>query len=80
MKIGCALAKRVGQGEVGGCTTLADSACVVAVACRKALVNAGWTICLLSCRNGWRKCSLHYVATPFQAAFSQEERSLVGGP
>ena len=61
---------------MGGCTTLADSACMVAVACRKALVNAGWTICLLSCTNG----SLHYVVTPFQATISQEERSLVGGP
>ena len=26
LKIGSALAERVGQGEVGGCTTLADSA------------------------------------------------------
>ena len=25
---------------------------VVAAACRKALVNAGWAICLLSCTNG----------------------------
>ena len=38
---------------MGGSTALPDSACMVAVAaaCRKALVNEGWVICLLSCTN-----------------------------
>ena len=52
----------------------------VAAACREALVIAGWAICLLSCTNGRRKRSFHLVGTPFQEAFSPEERSLVGGP
>ena len=62
LKIGSALAERVGQGEVGGCTALPDSAqCMVAVAAAywKALVSDGWAICLLSCTNGHRKCSFH---------------------
>ena len=59
--------------------------CMAAVvaACTKALVNAGWAICLPSCTNGHRKCSFHLARTPFlafQAAFSLEERSLLGGP
>ena len=39
LKIGSALAERMGQGEVGGCTALADMQCMAAVAaaCRKAL-------------------------------------------
>ena len=63
LKIGSVLEEIVGLGEVGGCTALADSA----AACRKALVNTGWAICLLSCTNRRRKCSFHLVWTPFLA-------------
>ena len=72
--------KRVGQGEVGGCTPLADSAWrPLQLPVEKALVNARWTICLLSCTNRRRKRSFHLVETPFHAAFSPEEYSVVGG-
>ena len=60
LKIGSAVAERVGQGEVGGCTTLADSAwwllqlVAVAAGYRKGLVSAVWPILLLSCANGRR--------------------------
>ena len=37
----------------------------VAAACRIALVNDGWAICLLSYTNGCRKRSFHLVGTPF---------------
>ena len=51
---------------------------------KKALVNAGlWATCLLSSTNECRKRYFHIVGTPFlsfYAAFSPEERSLVGGP
>ena len=69
LRIGSALAERMGQGEVGGSTALPGSAwCVtVAAACRKALVNDGWAICLLSRTNGCRKRSFHLVGTPFLA-------------
>ena len=69
LKIGSALAERVGQGEVGGCTALADSAWrrLQLPVERKALVNAGWAICLLSCTNGCRKRSFHLIGTPFLA-------------
>ena len=40
LKIGSALAERVGQGEVGGCTAFVQCMAAVAAACRKALVNA----------------------------------------
>ena len=62
-----ALAERVGGG--GGWVRRSGWQCIVAVAaaCRKALVNAGWTICLPSCTNGCRKCSFHLVETPFLA-------------
>ena len=64
LKIGSALTERVGQGEVGGST---ERMVAIATACRKALVNDGWAICLLSCRNGCRKRSFHLVGTPFWA-------------
>ena len=51
---------------------------VVAAACRKALVNDGWAICLLSCTNGCGNCSFRLVGIPFlaiQAVFSPEEHS-----
>ena len=60
LKIGSAVAERVGQGEVGGCTTLADSAwwllqlVAVAAGYRKGLVCAVWPILLLSWANGRR--------------------------
>ena len=38
---------------------------VVSAACRKALVNDRWVICLLSYINGHRKCSFHLVGTLF---------------
>ena len=43
LKIGSALAERVGQGEVGGCTALADNAWrrLVAAACT-ALADSAW--------------------------------------
>ena len=56
---------------------------VVAAGCRKALVSARWATVLLSCTNGPRKHSFRLVGAPFltfKAAFSPEERSLVGGP
>ena len=75
------------KGGIGGGGWVHRSAwqhmVAVAAACRKALVNDGWAICLLSCTNGYRKCSLHLIETPFlaiYAAFSPEECSLVGGP
>ena len=39
----------------------------VAAGCRKAMVSAGWAVCLLSCTNGGRKHSFHLVGTPFLA-------------
>ena len=64
LKIDSVLAERMGQGEVGGYTALPD---MVAVAAdyRKALVNDGLAICLLSCTNVCRKRSFHLVGTPF---------------
>ena len=75
----------VGQGEMGGYTTLPDRAWRLAVAAgyRKGLVSAVWPILLLSCANGHRKRSFHFVGAPFlafQAPCSLEERSLDGGP
>ena len=54
----------------------------IAAGCRKALVNARLAI-QLSYTNGPRKRSFHLVGAPFLtfwAAFSPEERSLVGRP
>ena len=73
LKIGSAVAERVGQGEVGGCTTFADSAwwllqlVAVAAGYRNGLVSAIWPIPLLSCANGRRKRSFHLVGVPFLA-------------
>ena len=68
LKIGSALAERVGQGEVGGCTALADSAWR-----RLQLpVEKPWSmpdepfVCFLA-QNGCRKRSFHLVGTPFLA-------------
>ena len=78
LKIGSVLAERVGQGEVGGSTALADSAWrLLQLAI---LVSAGWPILLFSCTNECRKRSFHLVGAPFLAFFSLEERSLDGGP
>ena len=69
---------------MGGCHLEGDHAlATVAAGCAKALVNAMWAIVLLSCTNGPRKHSFHIVGAPFltfQAIFSPEECSLVGGP
>ena len=54
----------------------------VAADCRKALVNARWSIFLLSCTNGPRKHFFRLVGAPFltfKPAFSLEECSLVRG-
>ena len=70
LKIGSVLAERVGQGEVGGCTPLGDSA---------------WRLLQLAVENPWLApggpfvCFLAQTAW-FLAVFSPEERSLVGGP
>ena len=67
LKIGSALVERVGQGKVGGSTALPGSAWwrLQMPVEKKALVNDGWAICLLSCTNGCRKRSFHLVGTPF---------------
>ena len=45
LKIGSALAERVGQGEVGGCTALADSAWQrLQLPVEKPWSNARWAI------------------------------------
>ena len=79
-----ALTERVGQGEMGGCTALTDSAWrLLQLAIEKGLVSAGCPVPLLSCANGRRKRSFHLVGAPFLAfwaAFSLEERFLDGGP
>ena len=80
LKISSALAERVGQGEVGGSTALADSAWRLHVAAgyRMGLVSAGWPV-LLFCTNECRKQSFHLVGAPllaFRAVFSLEEHSL----
>ena len=62
LKIGSVLAERVGQGEVGGCTPLADSAWRLL---QLPVESPGWAICLLSCTNGHRKHSFHLVGPPF---------------
>ena len=63
-------ASRKGGIGGGGWVHRSASQCMVAVAaaCRKALVNDGWAICLLSYTNRCRKCSFHLVGgTPFLA-------------
>ena len=71
LKIGSALAERVGQGEVGGCTALADSAWrllqLAAAGYRMGQVSSGWPVLLLSCANGRRKRYFHLVGAPFLA-------------
>ena len=72
LKIGSALAEWVGQGEVGGCTPLGDSAWrPLGDSARRLLqlaVEKPWSaICLLSCSYGRRKRFFHFVGTPFLA-------------
>ena len=68
LKIGYALAERVGQGEVGGCTALADSAWrLLQLAKKKGLVSAGCPILPPPCANGRRKRPFHLVGVPFLA-------------
>ena len=50
LKIGSALAERVGYGKVGGSTAVPDSAWWrLQLSVQKALVNDRWAVCLLSC-------------------------------
>ena len=67
LNIGPALAERVRQGEVGGCTTLADSVWqLVQLPVEKAWsMPGGLYICLPTCTNEHRKCSFHLAGTPF---------------
>ena len=45
LKIGSVLADRVGQGEVGGCTTLGwQYMTAIAAGYRKGLVSTGWPV------------------------------------
>ena len=54
---------------MGGCHREGNSAWwllqPVAASCRKALVNAGWAVVLLSCTNGPREHSFRLVGGPF---------------
>ena len=80
LKIGSALAERVGQGKVGGCTALADSAWrPLQLPVEKPWSMPGGPFVCFLAQTGI-KMLLYLVGTPFQAAFSPEERSLVGGP
>ena len=65
LKIGSALAERLGQGEVGRCTALAGQRLQLPV--EKSWVNARFAIFLLSCTKWCRKCSFHLVGTLFLA-------------
>ena len=84
LKIGSALAEMVGQGEVGGSTARPDRAWWwLQLPVEKPWSMTGGPFVCSSCTNGCRKRSLHLVGTPFLAiwaAFSPEQRSLVGGP
>ena len=51
----------------------------VAAGYRKGLVTSGWPVLLLSFTL-INKCRKRSFRTPFQAAFSLEERCLDGGP
>ena len=88
LKIGFALAKKVGWGgrvsaqdamhmaaALAGCRKA-----LVGTGCRKALVGTGFGI---SAQTGIDKASSAFLGAPFLAllaVFSQEKRSLVGGP
>ena len=80
MKKDSALAERVGQGEVGGCTALADSAWRPL----QLPVENPWSmlggpfVCLLAQRGV--KMLLSPCTDSISAAFSPEVHSLVGGP
>ena len=81
LKIGSALAERVRQGEVGGSTTLADSAwrlLQLAIEWARSALG-GLLLCFLvqtNIENG--PFTSPFLA--FQAAFSMEECSLDKGP
>ena len=64
LKIGSVLAKRVGQGEVGGCHPEGDSAWPLL----QLAVDKPWSVPGGPfCKNRRRKCSFHPVGTPFLA-------------
>ena len=68
LKIGSALAERVGQGEEGGSTTLADRAWrLLQLAIVKAWSALDGPFFLVSCTNGCRKHCFHLVGTLFLA-------------
>ena len=68
LKIGSALAKRVGQGEVGGFTALPDSAWwQLQLPVEKAWSMAGGPFVCFLAQTECRKCSLQLVGTPFLA-------------
>ena len=62
-------ARRKGGAGGGGWVHPSGFQCMVAVgaSCRKTLVRAGWTICLLLCKNWHRKQSFHLVGALFLA-------------
>ena len=68
LKIGSALAERVGQGEVGGSTALPDSALwwLQLPVEKPWSIMGGSFVCFLA-QTGIEKGSLHPVGTPFLA-------------
>ena len=79
LKIGFALAKKVGWGGRVSAQDAMHMAAVLA-GCRKALVGTGFGI---SAQTGIDKASSVFLGAPFLAllaVFSQEKRSLVRGP
>ena len=65
MKIGSALAERVGHGEVGGYTPLGDSAWRLL----QLAVEKPWSALDVPfvAQNERKKCAFHLVGTPFLA-------------
>ena len=84
LKIGSALAERMGQGEVGGCTALADSAWrPLQLPVEKPWSMPGGPFVCLLAQMGVENApvilyGLHFWH--FRQLVSLEERSLVGGP
>ena len=76
LKIGSALAERVGRGEVGGCHSEGDSAWRLL---QLAIVNARWGILPLSCTNRPKKCSFHLVGAPFDILGSFQSEGALSG-
>ena len=67
LKIGSALAERMGQGEVGGCTTLADSAWrLLQLATERAWSALGCSFFCFLVQTGVEN-GFHLVGAPFLA-------------